>query len=450
MSGSCELTQQQIHDLLEKVGARAQVPGLIVGRVINGVRTMSAVGTASVDNGVALSADSRFQLGCLTKLLTCLVALQLAHEGSLSLNASIGEYLPEFGDTPKSRDITLRHLASHTSGYQGVNLASPEYAYFYSWEKFVRFFRESPQVFRPGSVFNYEHTECVLLGEIIRRVTGMTAEQLVRRRLLEPLGLKTGTIQADAAHAPGATANHTFDSTNNRYKAVRAPPYCGFWAASLADITLSTIDLVTLGEALIGQARTGLEPDTVVQARTQLVGIPPYIGGAGSEQMPVSFGFGCAGYAGSLLGHNGSARGQTCGIRFDPQRGMVIVVALNAWEPHLRDRLLNRVAGTPSSVESDAGTSLPWHSWPPQEFEGHYLGCLHGVDLSVVRQGDALVCTLTSRGTQASSSICVSREDTGRLVRQTQTRHLPVSFFHEPEVGTPCVMLGLNAFKRIS
>ena len=71
-------------------------------------------------------------------------------------------------------------------------------------------------------------------------------------------------------------------------------------------------------------------------------------------------------------------------------------------------------------------------------------------DLSVVRQGDARVRTLATPGTQASSSVTVSRDDTERMVRQTQARHLPVGFFYEPEAGTPCVMLGLNAFKRIS
>ena len=72
--------------------------------------------------------------------------------------------LQELGGTKKGQNIAVRHLASHTSGYRGLNLASTESAYFYSWEKFVEFFRNTTQTFSPGTVFNYEHTESVVLG----------------------------------------------------------------------------------------------------------------------------------------------------------------------------------------------------------------------------------------------------------------------------------------------
>jgi CubicO group peptidase (beta-lactamase class C family) len=438
--------EEKIHGFIVEVRRRAGLPGLSVAMVRDGVTTTSAIGTASLDKGTDLSQSGRFQLGCITKLLTCLLVLQLARAGKLDPDAAIADYLHELRDTPKGRNITVRHLASHTSGYRGINLASPEYAYFYSWEKFMAFLKDSPQVFVPGTVFNYEHTESVLLGEIIQRVTNMTALQLMRELIFEPLGLQTGSIAADA----GAVADHAPDRANGGYKVLRAVPYCGFWAASLADVTLSPADLATLGDALLGRIPSHFDPDTLARAREQIVDLPPYLEGLANEQMPQSCGFGCVEYAGGLFGHNGSARGQTCGLRFDPVQGLVLVVALNAWQPHVRDLILNSLARGLQPGGPGHRVRAPGEPTRFSEVAGDYVGCVHGVDMSVTSKGGTLVCNIRNQHARTSSSITLSPDDAGRLSLGTEAQQPPVALFHEEATGSPCMMIGLNAFKRIA
>jgi CubicO group peptidase (beta-lactamase class C family) len=440
-------TDQQLSTLLSDIQQRTGVPGLGVTLIHEGTGHSATVGRGSSEGSARLTPESKFQLGCITKLLTSLVVLELCNEGTLDLDLPIAEYLGEFGRDPKSRAISIRHLASHTSGYQGTNLAGTEEAHFYSWTKFVEFFRNTPQMFSPGTVFNYDHSECVILGEIVRRVTGATPAKLTNELVFEPLGVRTGTIAGDRGQEC-SVADHVFDRTSQRYKNLKTIPYCDFWAASLSDITINLPDLTTLGEALIGRAWCRLKEATIRAAQTQTILIPPHAGGTKSERLPERFGFGCAEYAGGLFGHNGSARGQTCGFRFDRANGLVIVVALNAWEPYVRDLILEHlVAQTsqpapPSTAHDD--------TWNLRESEGTYLGGVQGVTVVARMDGERLALKITNERTHTALCGTVGTDGGGRLVWHSEAKHLSVALFRDVTSDAPCVMIGMNAFKRVA
>jgi len=443
--------EARLQGLLTQIHERTHVPGLSVAVTLDGVRVHASVGTTSSDNSVELSPQSRFQSGCITKMVTCLVVLELARRQTLSLDAPMADYLPEIEDVPKARSITLRDLASHTSGYQGLNLANTESAYFYSWDKFVTFFRNTPQTFLPGTVFNYEHSECVALGEIVRRVTRSSPDRIARDLIFDPLGVTLGAVQTDASDPKAHVLNHAFDPASGRYKPLRAVPYCDFWADSLSSATISPSDLALLGEVLAGVTVSRLETDTIAEAQRTVIRIPAHIGGPRKEQMPVSFGFGCGQYSGQLLGHNGSARGQTCGIRFDPARRMVIVVALNAWQPYLRDLILNTVADQirPAGTVPEAASGTVSEEWMLEEWQGSYTGCLQGVSLATRMEDGRLICTLTNQSTRTIAAMTLSRSDSGLLTLHSDAPHLSIGLFREASSGSPCMSVGLNAFRKI-
>lgn len=118
-----------------------------------------------------------------TKSFAATVLLSFAHDGRLSLDDPVAEYVPEFadpGDGPFGRDqITLRHLASHTSG-----LALPDE-------------RPDPDVdlsgllveSKPGEVFVYSWLGMLVLERAIEAVAGQDFEIVMRSRVLDPLGL---------------------------------------------------------------------------------------------------------------------------------------------------------------------------------------------------------------------------------------------------------------------
>jgi CubicO group peptidase (beta-lactamase class C family) len=134
-------------------------PGAAIAMSIAGERMEASLGVANSASGEPLSSRSRFQLGCITKLLTSLVALELSNSGRLDLERPITAYLPEMDDVLAGRSLTSRHLLSHTSGYQGVNIADPGVRYYFGWPKFLEILRSGKHassrdgaVDRPGAV----------------------------------------------------------------------------------------------------------------------------------------------------------------------------------------------------------------------------------------------------------------------------------------------------------
>ncbi len=441
--------------IVEETFRGVRMPGLSVAISAGGERAAANFGTLAAGSGLAMIPAARFQIGCITKMLTCVVAMQLVQEGKIDLDGAVADYLPELARIPGGRDIQIRHLGTHTSGYRGLNPSSTEYGYFYSWEKFAAFFRGTPQMFPPGSVFNYEHTECVILGEVIRRVSGSSCEALIRDLILGPLQLTVGSIERDGGQPEAKVADHSFDRGSGQFKPVRSVPYCSFWASSLSSMTASTADLVTLGEMLADLRRVpAIGREAIGEVMRQAVQLPRSSGGPEREVSPRSFGFGCAQYGAGIFGHNGSARGQTCGLRFSPRHGIVAAVALNCWDPYARDSLLESVLGEliPDAVaESSARPTL--QKLQMDELEGTYAGCVQGVEILVTRNGERLVCAIAGLGGGGAGhklTIEMTVDEAGELRAKCPLRHLSAGFFREESTGAPAMLVGLNAFKKVS
>lgn len=435
--------------LLKEVRHKTGIPGVVATASCSQASLNTAIGVASLDTGEPLTGECRFQLGCITKLLTSLLAIELSRAKALDLKAPLAEYITEFQAVPKAQEIQVQHLASHTSGYQGLNIANPEVGYLYSWKKFADYFSRSPQLFRPGTVFNYEHSECVILGEIIRRVTGVPTDELMQQLIFEPLGLTPGRIKSDRSQPQFNVADHGLDAPSGHYKRLRTVPYSAFWLPSLSDLTLSTSDLLVLGREMIDATRSKIGRDAMLECRRQVAQVPKTVGGHQREQMPLSFGSGCAEYAGQLLGHNGSARGQTCAFRFSPAHDLVIVVALNVWQPYLRDWIVNHIADSLRKSEPQSSDVTHRPNWAFDELKGTYTGCVEGTMLIADREQNKLTCHVTDRGA-AALVIEVTYEPDGSLAVKSEVPHLSLGFFREEDAGTPCIMLAMNAFKKVA
>jgi len=438
--------------VIEEAQRKARIPGLVVAVSVGGERAAVCRGTTVAGSAIPMIPAARFQIGCITKVLTCAVAMQLAHEGTIDLDAPIDEYLPNLAAPAEARGIRVRDLGTHTSGYLGLNPSNPEHGRFYSWPKFVEFFRHTPQVFRPGTVFNSEHTECVILGEVIRRVAGVPCETLVRDLILEPLQLATGTVERDAGQPEVRVADHSLDRASGEYATVRSVPYCDFWASSLSPTTASPVDLVTIGEMLCGMRHVpGICAEALDDVRRQVVEVPRASGGTEREISPYRFGFGCGEFAPGVFGRNGSARGQTLGLRFSPRQKVVVVVGINCWDVYARDSLLDSVLHM-LLPELAAGHDAP--QGDPElnvnDLEGTYTGCVPGVQIAVTRSGGGLACAIGGLigGSAQKLNVEVLFDETGELRVSSPMKHLALGFFREKGTGAPAMRVGLNAFRK--
>ena len=140
--------------------------------------------------GQAVAANTRFDIGSVTKTFTALGILLLYQESQgtshpFDLNAPISNYLhntPTFKLPRKWSHITTMELLDMTSGIPTVSGSQP-------WQAQIRSIANAPMQFTPGAKSEYCNTNYDLLGEIIEQWTGESYATFLEDRILEPLGM---------------------------------------------------------------------------------------------------------------------------------------------------------------------------------------------------------------------------------------------------------------------
>lgn len=457
-SGQAENNQklkEWLQSLLTDVQAKTSVPGISVAFMLNGQSISANVGKLISGHADAMHADARFQLGSLTKLLTALVVVALVQEGKLNHEATIGEYLDEFSATDKGKSICLWHLLSHTSGLQSLNLADPDVAYGYTWDRLTEHFINSPQLFRPGSVASFDDAGYVILGEIICRVTGKTLADIFDEILFKPLGLKAGRVGSDLLqHNQCYVGDHGFHPQEQRFNPIRAEAYGAMWESSLSDITLSISDLSKLGFAMLNAMEDGdgtsaiFSGETVAFLQKQVLLLPKLIVGTDiQEHLPSAFGVTCAAFRGWLLGMNGSARGQSTALRVDPRLGISLAVGLNTPAPPLRDAIVSHIFSVLRGQELPALPVVTKIDVPIELFSGRYQGA-EGADLLVTVDKEQIHLDLGNRCFPHRQQFSVLKSAEGAFYVNAPIQPHAVAFLLAPETGIPCVQLDLLVFKK--
>ncbi|SDU47625.1 serine hydrolase domain-containing protein [Gordonia westfalica] len=162
--------------------------------------------------GIPATADMSFRNGSVAIAYVAAVLLQLVDEGTVALDDMIGKWVPEI---PHSGEVTLGQLATMTSGYQDYVLGNDAFETveltdpFKAWttDEMLSYAVDKPLLYKPGTNWNYAHTNYVILGLALEKITGKPVEELLRERISEPLGLRntvsnlTATIPEPALHA---------------------------------------------------------------------------------------------------------------------------------------------------------------------------------------------------------------------------------------------------------
>jgi D-alanyl-D-alanine carboxypeptidase len=176
------------------------------------------LGTFGTSDGVApIRPQTSFEVGSVTKTLVAATMLRLAEEGRLNLDDTIGQWLPEFSSPNISSAITIRQLLNHRAGTYNFG-DDPDYrqALFTDWSRRwqpeeVLNYVKAPY-FAPGTDGQYSNTGYVLLGLIIRGVTGSSVAEEMRRTVLDRAGLHQTFMGAEESwHGALADPHLDFD-----------------------------------------------------------------------------------------------------------------------------------------------------------------------------------------------------------------------------------------------
>ena len=202
--GGHSLTADDVDTWLDgAIGSALQttgIPGATVSVVSDG-ELLTAKGYGLADTGTEGGSarpvdpdDTLFRIGSISKVVSATAIMQLVERGDLDLDADVQQYLDFDLDTPKG-PITLRHLLTHTAGFEeviagligtagsevplreAVSAAPPE------------------QVYEPGTTPAYSNYGATLAGYIAERVSGEPFAELLQQNVFEPAGMSSSSFE---------------------------------------------------------------------------------------------------------------------------------------------------------------------------------------------------------------------------------------------------------------
>lgn len=184
--------------ILEKM-SETKIPGLSIA-IVEGNKTIYARGFGFRDLSSGLPATPRtlYGIGSVTKSFTAMVIMQLAEEGKINLDDPVEKYIP-VKLRPFEKTVSIHHFLTHSSGVpalayaeafiRGVLGLDHHWLPVSSPEDIITFMRDAEKwaVSKPGKNFFYLNEGYVLLGYIISKLSGLSYEEYIKKRILEPL-----------------------------------------------------------------------------------------------------------------------------------------------------------------------------------------------------------------------------------------------------------------------
>ncbi|MDT0307073.1 serine hydrolase domain-containing protein [Streptomyces sp. DSM 44917] len=191
-------TRRALDHRLATAQATGRAPSVLAA-VVRGGRTVWSAARGELPEG-ARPEDVQYRIGSLTKTFTALLVLRLREQGLLALDDRLGDHLP----APHGARATVAQLLTHTAGL-AAEARGPW------WERtpgalrpeLTDVFGEAPQLHPHGLRFHYSNPGYALLGALVERLRGEPWSTVLRREVLEPLGLERTTALPAPPHAAG-------------------------------------------------------------------------------------------------------------------------------------------------------------------------------------------------------------------------------------------------------
>jgi CubicO group peptidase (beta-lactamase class C family) len=248
--------------VLEQTG----VPSASVAVVQHGKLVYThAYGLARLDPRTPATPDMRYSIGSISKQFTAAAILLLQEEGKLSLDDTVGKYIPGLTEGDK---VTIRQILSHTSGFQDywpedylmTPMRKPESA-----QQILDTWGKKPLDFEPGTKWQYSNTNFVIAGRIVETITGAPLMDLLTTRIFRPLGMHS-VWNSDETKLTTADATPYI---RNALGPLRVAPKEGRgWMFAAGELAMTAHDLALWDESLIAQSV--LKPESYKQMFTEV------------------------------------------------------------------------------------------------------------------------------------------------------------------------------------
>jgi len=232
--------------------------------------------------GVPTTPDMHFRNGAMAFTYMSTMLMELVDQNKVKLDDKLSKFLPNLREADR---ITLKNLANMTSGYADY-VYQPEVLHgvvfepFRQWspEELIQTGTSKPMMFEPGTNWGYSHTNYVILGRVLEKITGMRLAEAMQKYIFGPMDLQ----QTQSFNTPQISAPvlHTFSS--ERRADLRVPPGVPFYEESTfwnpswttAEGAVQTTDITDMTKTMVavGSGKILSKPSWEAQVGPNLVG----------------------------------------------------------------------------------------------------------------------------------------------------------------------------------
>jgi CubicO group peptidase (beta-lactamase class C family) len=260
----------------------ARVPGAVVVIVKDGQPLLQkGYGLADWERNIPVDAQKTlFRPGSVSKLFTWTAVMQLVEQGKLDLDADLNKYLDFTIPGRNGKALTLRHVMTHTTGFEET--ARDLLTYGTGTPDLGKVLKGyiPPYVYDPGTTPGYSNYATALAGYIVQRVSGQSFDDYIEQHVFAPLGMKQSTFRQPLPEALKGQMSQGYMSQDDKpkgFEIISMPP-AGSLSATGAD--MGRFMLAYLQQGRLGDAQI-LKPETVKQMHGQLTRPLPGLTGIG-------------------------------------------------------------------------------------------------------------------------------------------------------------------------
>jgi CubicO group peptidase (beta-lactamase class C family) len=301
------------------------VPGVALGVVHDGTVSIKGLGVTNVEDPLPVTAHTVFPIASISKTFAATAMMRLVEQGKVELRAPVRRYLPEFRvrDEAASRDVTVWHLLTHTSGWEG-QVSGPERGED-TLKNFVASISDLMQVAPPEAAWSYNNAGFSIAGRVIEAAAGMSINRAMRELVFQPLALEhAGTTAADFITQRFAAGHSTRDGTTALIR-----PFSPSVSVTAGGVGLCITDLLNYAQFHMGDGTSPKGGQVLNRESLELLRTPQLRKQSTDDEIGLAWHLRGVGPV-RTASHGGTLSGHILLLEIVPERHFAIGILTNA------------------------------------------------------------------------------------------------------------------------
>ncbi len=339
-------TLPELQKAMKDVLDREHVPGAGVALVANGgFLWCGGIGEADIAAKRAVSCDTEFRVGSISKTFVALALLKLQEDGKINLYARLQDVAPEIpfrNHWEATHPVRIVNLLEHTAGFDDME---PSEVYnvhdrydFPLLDVFKRFTKPQTVRWPPGTRMSYSNPGNAIAGYLIEKTTGKPFDQYIRETFLRPMGM-------EHADYPFTDANKALLATAYEGNPSKPAGYPFIYLRPAGDLKASPGELAKLVQFLLRRGKAGDAQLVNTESILRMEALETTL----AAKNGLRLGYGLCNYSsveGGVVthGHDGGIDGFISSYRYMPEQNWGYVILLNSDNSQQALESLNHLA----------------------------------------------------------------------------------------------------------